>query len=104
MTTLVFLEHHEGAIQKGSLGVLSRAVALGGEVRGVVVGSGVGEVAASAGVYGASTVYVVDDPAFEYPLPQPRVDAVHRRVVVLPAVNRQQLARVDPVVPPERAR
>ena len=76
MTTLVFLEHHEGAIQKGSLGVLSRAAGLGGDVAGVVVGSGVGDVAASAGAYGASTVFVVDDPAFEAPLPQPRVDAL----------------------------
>ena len=76
MTTLVFLEHHEGAIQKGSLGVLSRAATLGGDVAGVVVGSGVADLAASAGAYGASTVYVVDDPTFEAPLPQPRVDAL----------------------------
>jgi len=76
VTTLVFLEHHDGVIQKGSLGVLSRAVALGDDVAGVVVGSGVGEVATSAGAYGAATVYVVDDPAFEAPLPQPRVDAL----------------------------
>ena len=76
MTTLVFLEHHEGAIQKGALGVLSRAATLGGDVAGVMVGSGVGDLAASAGAYGASTVYVVDDQAYEAPLPQPRVDAL----------------------------
>ncbi len=34
MTTLVFLEHHDGAIQKGALGVLARALALGGDVAG----------------------------------------------------------------------
>ena len=32
MTTLVFLEHHEGELQKGSLGVLAKAVQLGGDV------------------------------------------------------------------------
>ena len=31
--TLVFLEHHEGAIQKGSLGVLAKAAQLGGDGR-----------------------------------------------------------------------
>ena len=87
MTTLVFLEHHEGALQKGSLGVLSRAAALGGDVAGVVVGSGVAGVAASAGAYGASTVYVVDDPAFEVPLPQPRVDALEAVVAQAGAEN-----------------
>jgi len=76
MSTLVFLEHHDGAIQKGALGVLARAVALGGEVAGVVVGHGVADVAASAGAYGAAKVYVVDSHAFEAPLPQPRVDAL----------------------------
>jgi electron transfer flavoprotein alpha subunit len=74
--TLVFLEHHDGQLQKGSLGVLGKAVALGGEVAGVVLGSGVADAAASAGAYGASTVYVVDDAVLEAPLPQPRVDAL----------------------------
>jgi electron transfer flavoprotein alpha subunit len=74
--TLVFLEHHDGALQKGSLGVLAKATSLGGEVAGVVLGAGVREVAAQAGKYGAGTVYVFDDPALEAPLPQPRVDAL----------------------------
>ncbi len=34
------------------------------------------DVAAGAGRFGASKVYVVDDPAFAAPLPQPRVDAL----------------------------
>ena len=76
MTTLVFLEHHEGELQKGALGVLAKAASLGGDVAGVVLGSGVDDVAATAGDYGAATVYVVDDPALEAPLPQPRVDAL----------------------------
>ena len=41
MKTLVFLEHHEGALQKDSLGVLSKAASLGGEVEAVVLGQGV---------------------------------------------------------------
>ena len=52
--TLVFLEHHEGEIVRNALGVLSKAAGLGGEVAGVVAGSGVRELAAQAGEYGAS--------------------------------------------------
>jgi electron transfer flavoprotein alpha subunit len=77
MATLVFIEHHEGELQKGSLGALSKAAELeGGDVAAVVVGSGVKELAAQAGKYGATAVFVADDPAFEKPLPQPRVDAL----------------------------
>ena len=79
MTTLVFLEHHDGALQKGSLGVLAKASSLG-DVAGVVLGSGVRDTAAQAGRYGAGTVYVLDDPALEAPLPQPRVDALEALV------------------------
>ena len=74
--TLVFLEHDGGRPTKGSLGVLGRARALGGEVAGVVLGHGVADVARAAGPFGASLVYVVDDPALAAPLPQPRVDAL----------------------------
>lgn len=75
MNSLVFLEHSDGALTKGSLGVLGKAATLG-DAAGVVLGSGVAEVAATAGAYGASTVYVVDDAALAAPLPQPRVDAL----------------------------
>ncbi|HEY5293867.1 MAG TPA: electron transfer flavoprotein subunit alpha/FixB family protein [Gaiellaceae bacterium] len=74
--TLVFLEHHEGAIAKGSLGVLSKAATLGGEVAGVLIGSGVRGIADSAGAYGASTVWVAEDDRLAAPLPQPRVDVL----------------------------
>jgi len=87
VSTLVFLEHHEDAIQKGALGVLAKALALGGEVAGVVVGHGVGAVAATAGAFGATTVYVVDDEAFAAPLPQPRVDALEAVVAASGAEN-----------------
>jgi electron transfer flavoprotein alpha subunit len=76
MATLVFLEHHGDEIVKNSLGVLTKAASLGGDVAGVVVGSGVGGAAAQAGAYGASHVFVADDPALEAPLPQPRVDVL----------------------------
>jgi electron transfer flavoprotein alpha subunit len=74
--TLVFLEHHDGKLQKGSLGVLSKAAQLGGEVAGVVIGAGVKELAPGAGEFGAQTVHVADDPRLEAPLPQPRVDVL----------------------------
>jgi electron transfer flavoprotein alpha subunit len=73
--TLVFLEHHEGELQKGSLGVLSRAAQLG-EAHGAILGSGVGALAQQAARYGAAKVHVADDPVLEAPLPQPRVDAL----------------------------
>jgi electron transfer flavoprotein alpha subunit len=76
VSTLVFLEHHDGELQKGSLGVLAKAASLGDEVTGVVLGSGVAELAPQAGKFGAQRVLVADDPALEAPLPQPRVDAL----------------------------
>ena len=57
MTTLVFLENHDGELTKGALGVLGKAASLGGDVAGVVLGSGVRDAAAAAGGFGASTVY-----------------------------------------------
>jgi len=73
---LVFLEHHEGKLQKDSLGVLSKAASLGGEVEAVLLGSGVNELAAEAGKYGVHRVHVDDDVLLDKPLPQPRVDAL----------------------------
>ncbi len=80
MKTLVFIEHHEGQLQKGSLGVLAKAASLGGEVAGVVIGSGVEAIAEGAGRYGAQTVYAADAPELEAPLPQPRVDVLAKLV------------------------
>jgi electron transfer flavoprotein alpha subunit len=77
VSILVFLEHHEGELQKGALGVLSKAAQLGDEdVAGVIAGSGVRDLAADAGKFGAATVYVADDAELEAPLPQPRVDVL----------------------------
>ena len=81
MSILVFLEHHGAELQKGSLSVLSKAASLGaGDVYGVLAGSGVRDLAAGAGKYGASKVFVADDPALEAPLPQPRVDVLAKLV------------------------
>jgi electron transfer flavoprotein alpha subunit len=81
MATLVFLEHHEGELQKHSLGVLSKASSLGDDsVAAALVGSGVEQLAEQAGSYGAGTVYVFDSPDLDAPLPQPRVDALERLV------------------------
>jgi electron transfer flavoprotein alpha subunit len=73
--TLVFLEHHEGEVQKGSLAVLAKAAQLG-EHAGVLVGSGVRAVAEGVG----GTVWVADDERLGAPLPQPRVDVLAKLV------------------------
>ena len=75
LKSLVFLEHYHGALEKGGLGVLSKAASLGDAV-GVVLGPGAREAAAAAGAYGASAVYVSEDDALAAPLPQARVDAL----------------------------
>jgi electron transfer flavoprotein alpha subunit len=74
--TLVFVEHHGGELQKGSLGVLGKASTLGGEVSAALVGAGVKALAPEVGRYGAATVHVAEDAALDPPLPQPRVDVL----------------------------
>jgi electron transfer flavoprotein alpha subunit len=76
--TLVFLEHHDDAIAKGSLGVLTKASQLGDEVAGVLVGSGstIRDMAAGAGAFGAKVVWVAANERLAAPLPQPRVDVL----------------------------
>jgi electron transfer flavoprotein alpha subunit len=74
LSTLVFLEHHDGELQTDSLGVLGKAAQLGGDVSALIAGSGVEGLATEAVKYGAKKVYVADDPTLEAPLPQPRVD------------------------------
>ena len=81
MPILVFLEHHDGELQKNSLGVLTKAATLGDpDVAAVVAGSGVRELADEAGKFGAARIFVFDDRALESPLPQPRVDALAQLV------------------------
>ncbi|HUZ98500.1 MAG TPA: electron transfer flavoprotein subunit alpha/FixB family protein [Gaiellaceae bacterium] len=79
MSTLVFLEHHGGELQKGSLGVLTKAASLG-DADAVLVGGGVTALAAEAGTYGAKKVHVADDASLDPPLPQARVDVIAKVV------------------------
>jgi len=81
LSVLVFLEHHGDELQKGPLGVLSKAASLGqDDVAGVVIGTGVRALADEAGKFGASRVYVADDAQLEAPLSQPRVDVLAQLV------------------------
>ena len=80
MRALVFCEHHDGALTKGSLGLLAKAAQIGAEVSGVVAGSGVRGLAEEAGAHGAAVVWIADDERLAAPLPQPRVDVLARLV------------------------
>src|SRR3954452_19871674 len=81
MAILVFLEQHGDELQRNGLGVLSHAATLGDpDVAAVVAGSGVRGLAEAAGKFGASKVFVADDPSLEAPLPQPRVDVLAKIV------------------------
>jgi electron transfer flavoprotein alpha subunit len=75
---LVFLEHHDGELTKGPLGVLAKGAALGNGTVGAVLagGGGLDALAAQAGKYGATTVHVAQHDALDAPLPQPRVDVL----------------------------
>ena len=76
MSILVFVEHHDGELQKGSLGVLAKAASLGDDVSAVLVGGGVKALAAETGAYGATKAHVLEDASLDPPLPQARVDAI----------------------------
>ena len=77
MKALVFVEHHDGALTPGSLGVLAKAAALGGPVGAVLAGGpGVKELAGDAARHGAAVVHVAEDAVLDPPLPQPRVDVL----------------------------
>ncbi|HLX32344.1 MAG TPA: electron transfer flavoprotein subunit alpha/FixB family protein [Gaiellaceae bacterium] len=79
MATLVFLEHHDGELQKGALGVLTKAVALGG-ADAAIVGEGAKALAGEAGKYGAAKVWACEDAEVAQPLPQSRVDVLAKVV------------------------
>ena len=81
MSILVFLEHHGNELQRGALGLLSKAATLGdADVAAVVVGSDVRALASEAGKFGAARVFVAEDAAVAAPLPQPRVDVLAQLV------------------------
>jgi electron transfer flavoprotein alpha subunit len=74
---LVYALHYEGAINKNSLGAVSEAARLagelGGEAHAIVVGQADDALAGSLGEYGAKKVYRADAPEG---LAQPVVDAM----------------------------
>ena len=79
MATLVFLEHHGGELQKGSLGVLSKAASLSSQLGAVdvlIAGEGAKSLAGQAAKYGAAKVWACEDAEVAQPLPQPRVDVL----------------------------
>jgi electron transfer flavoprotein alpha subunit len=77
VSALVFLEHHGDELQKGSLGVLTKAASLGdGDVAAVIAGEGAKALAAEAGKFGAAKVWACEDGEVAQPLPQPRVDVL----------------------------
>ena len=78
MSILVYALHYEGAFNKNSLGAISEAARLAGEIGGechaLVVGEGVpDDLAASLGAHGATTVFRVEGPEG---LSQPLGDAM----------------------------
>jgi electron transfer flavoprotein alpha subunit len=73
MPSLVFLEHRGGELQKGSLGVLTKAAQLG-DADAVLAGEGAKALASEAAAYGAARVWVSEDEALREALPQARVD------------------------------
>ena len=81
MSTLVFLEHHGSELEKGSLGVLTKAATLGdSDLAAVIAGANVRSLSEKAGSFGAAKVYVADDSRLEAPLSQPRVDVLAQLV------------------------
>jgi electron transfer flavoprotein alpha subunit len=75
VSILVFVEHHGGELQKGSLGVLAKAASLG-DAAAVIAGEGARGLAGEAARYGASKVWVCEDGEVAQPLPQPRVEVL----------------------------
>lgn len=80
MRALVFLEHQGDELTRGSSGVLAKAVGLAdGPVAAVLAGGlGLETLAAEAGKFGATKVYLARNDALDPPLPQPRVDVMER--------------------------
>ena len=63
MTTLVVGEIQKGAIREASLELIAFAKKIGGDVKGLVIGSGCGAEAEAFAKKGAGHVYVADDAA-----------------------------------------
>jgi electron transfer flavoprotein alpha subunit len=62
-TTLIVAEIQKGKIREASFELITAASALGGDVKSVVIGSGVGDLASDFASKGGGETYVVDDAA-----------------------------------------
>lgn len=76
MTTLVPIDVTDRMIRDDALGVLSKAATLGGEVAALLCGPTAAALAVQAAEYGASHIFVAEDPEFAKPLSAPRVALV----------------------------
>lgn len=66
--TLVLIEHDRECVKRQSLHAITLARQLSGKYALLLLGQGLGEIAASLVSYGASVVIVADDPALAEPL------------------------------------
>jgi electron transfer flavoprotein alpha subunit len=81
MSILVFVEQHHDELQKGSLGVLTKAASLGdADVAAVIVGENAKALASEAGTFGAAKVFVAEGEQLQQALPQTRVDVLEKIV------------------------
>ena len=76
MRALVFLEESDGELTTGARGLVAKARELSGDSCAVLCGSGVLDLANQVSTYGASRLFVADDPALGTPLSQPRVEII----------------------------
>ena len=105
-TIWVWIELDQGKPFRGSLEVLSKAAQLG-TAEAVVFGSGARAAAPALGTYGASRVYVHDDPAYDNYLAMPAAATLgklieqHRPALLLFATTydgRDVAARLSPML------
>ena len=76
MRALVFLEESDGELTTGARGLVAKARELSGDSCAVLCGTGVLDLANQVSTYGASRLFVADDPALATPLSQPRVEII----------------------------
>jgi electron transfer flavoprotein alpha subunit len=71
MSTLVWIEHEDGALKDASLSAIAAATQLGGDVIALVAGASVAAVAEQAArIAGVSKVLLADDAAYAHGLPE----------------------------------
>src|SRR6476659_9277762 len=61
----VIAEHRDGRLKKSTFELLGASAAAGNETHAILLGEGVGNLAAELGQYGASHVHVADSPALK---------------------------------------